>query len=42
MKKVLIFTEGSRGICAATAILATEQDYQEAADSVIKNIEQCG
>ncbi len=51
MKKVLIVTGGSRGIGAATAILAAERGYQvcvnylrnqEAANNVVQSIEQCG
>lgn len=51
MKKVLIITGGSRGIGAATAVLAAERSYdvcinylqnQEAANSVVKSIEQRG
>jgi NAD(P)-dependent dehydrogenase (short-subunit alcohol dehydrogenase family) len=51
MKKVLIVTGGSRGIGAATAILAAERGYEvcinylhnrEAANSVIHSIEQLG
>jgi NAD(P)-dependent dehydrogenase (short-subunit alcohol dehydrogenase family) len=51
MKKVLIVTGGSRGIGAATAILAAERGYEvcinylhnrEAANSVINSIEQLG
>lgn len=51
MKKVLIITGGSRGIGAATAILAAERGYnvcvsylqnREAANSVINLIEQRG
>jgi NAD(P)-dependent dehydrogenase (short-subunit alcohol dehydrogenase family) len=51
MKKVLIVTGGSRGIGAATAILAAERGYEvcinylhnrEAANRVINSIEQLG
>lgn len=51
MKKVLIVTGGSRGIGAATAVLAAERGYdvcvnylqnQEAANSVVNSIEQRG
>jgi NAD(P)-dependent dehydrogenase (short-subunit alcohol dehydrogenase family) len=51
MNKVLIVTGGSRGIGAATAMLAAEQGYdvcvnylqnQEAANSVVNSIEQRG
>lgn len=51
MNKVLIVTGGSRGIGAATAMLAAERGYdvcvnylqnQEAANSVVKSIEQRG
>lgn len=51
MKKVLVVTGGSRGIGAATAILAAERGYavcinylhnQEAANSIVDSIEQLG
>ncbi len=51
MQKVLIVTGGSRGIGAATAILAAERGYevcinylhnQEAANSIVDSIEQLG
>jgi NAD(P)-dependent dehydrogenase (short-subunit alcohol dehydrogenase family) len=51
MKKVLIVTGGSRGIGAATAILAAKRGYavcinylhnQEAANSIVDSIEQLG
>ena len=51
MKKVLLVTGGSRGIGAATAILATKQGYavainyreqQKAADKVVKQIRSTG
>lgn len=51
MKKVILITGGSRGIGAATAMLAAERGYdvcvgylrqREAADSVVKAIERLG
>jgi NAD(P)-dependent dehydrogenase (short-subunit alcohol dehydrogenase family) len=51
MNKILIVTGGSRGIGAATALLAAQRGYavcvnylhnREAADEVVRNIEQTG